>query len=51
MREVEEENFKKEREREREREGTDPIQSDCIYQYGFLRTVSGHLNTNITLSI
>lgn len=33
------------------KEGTDPIQNDCIYQYGFLRTVSGHLNTNTKLYI
>ena len=28
-----------------------PIQNDCIYQNGFLRTVSGHLNTNTKLYI
>ena len=38
-------------EEEKKREGTDPIQNDCIYQNGFLRTVSGHLNTNTKLYI
>lgn len=32
--------------KKKKREGTDPIQNDCIYQCRFLKTVSGHRNTN-----
>lgn len=41
----------KERKKKKKRQGTDPIQKDCIYQYGFLRTVSGHFNANTKLYI